>query len=113
MASSALLRKNMLKQSGFFFRTGNLFSSEPLAGKVYEALLGRAQQRHSSLDEAKNQVAELIQQLFSGCMHHDVLYRALRGGEIFWSAVSAEWRAAADLEASDVREIVEIFVQAR
>ncbi|KAI0484959.1 hypothetical protein GGR56DRAFT_680926 [Xylariaceae sp. FL0804] len=113
MASSSHNRKNVLKQPGFFVGPGDLFSSRGVAAKVYNAFLGAPGGTNVDLTLAKENVGNHMLRLIQGCLSHDVLYTAVRGGQVFWDTVAAEWDTEYEFEPAEVRELTEVFVDAR
>ncbi|KAI0015899.1 hypothetical protein F4780DRAFT_783745 [Xylariomycetidae sp. FL0641] len=119
MDSTKKLRKHMLKLPGFFFGTGNVFSSKGVAEQIYRALLSpearvaRAGVDQEALDQAKKHVAAAITDLFQICLRHNGLYVALRGSSVFWDAVISEWHTDGEITVAQVRELVDVFIRAR
>ncbi|KAI1776478.1 hypothetical protein F4818DRAFT_439878 [Hypoxylon cercidicola] len=107
-------QKNIIRLSGFYFGDSDVFSSRPMATRVYDALLAAAGVQKSMLgdiEEVRSRVAGLIHRLFSICIEHITLFVQVRGGSQFWATVAEQWLV--DVQTGDVEEIINVFIDAR
>ncbi|KAH9905618.1 hypothetical protein F4778DRAFT_726913 [Xylariomycetidae sp. FL2044] len=113
MSTSRQSRKGMLKQPGFFFEPDAVFKPHATAVRIYDAFLGQERGQNIALLDATGTAGDLVQQLFDICLHHEGLYRALRGDKVFWDTVNCEWGVLSDLNYHEVELVVGAYVRAR